>query len=141
MSIYLGNTEIGNGNYLGNLNIRDSNIFMSQSVATTTTTTSTTTTSTTTTSTTTTTTFAPSNVYRCVGCCDSASYYIRWTATGVYATAIPNVIYNTFVGQCMTVTQNVASQSVNFTISNDNADTYVYGTAQCANCIASGHPC
>jgi hypothetical protein len=33
MSIYLGNTEIGNGNYLGNLNIRDSNIFMSQSVA------------------------------------------------------------------------------------------------------------
>jgi hypothetical protein len=32
MSIYLGNTEIGNGNYLGNLNIRDSNIFMSQSV-------------------------------------------------------------------------------------------------------------
>jgi hypothetical protein len=33
MSIYLGNTAIGNGNYLGNLNIRDSNIFMSQSVA------------------------------------------------------------------------------------------------------------
>ena len=33
MSIYLGNTQIGNGNYLGNLNIRDSNIFMSQSVA------------------------------------------------------------------------------------------------------------
>jgi hypothetical protein len=32
MSIYLGNTAIGNGNYLGNLNIRDSNIFMSQSV-------------------------------------------------------------------------------------------------------------
>jgi hypothetical protein len=31
MSIYLGNTAIGNGNYLGNLNIRDSNIFMSQS--------------------------------------------------------------------------------------------------------------
>jgi hypothetical protein len=33
MAIYLGNTAIGNGNYLGNLNIRDSNIFMSQSVA------------------------------------------------------------------------------------------------------------
>ena len=33
MSIYLGNIAIGNGNYLGNLNIRDSNIFMSQSVA------------------------------------------------------------------------------------------------------------
>lgn len=33
MSIYLGNTAIGNGNYLGNLNIRDSNIFVSQSVA------------------------------------------------------------------------------------------------------------
>jgi len=32
MSIYLGNTAIGNGNYLGNLNIRDSNIFVSQSV-------------------------------------------------------------------------------------------------------------
>jgi hypothetical protein len=32
MSIYLGNTAIGNGNYLGNLNIRYSNIFMSQSV-------------------------------------------------------------------------------------------------------------
>ena len=43
MSIYLGNTAIGNGNYLGNLNIPDSNIFMSQSVAPTTTTTSTTT--------------------------------------------------------------------------------------------------
>ena len=28
MSIYLGNTTIGNGNYLGNLNIRDSNIFV-----------------------------------------------------------------------------------------------------------------
>lgn len=33
MAIYLGNTAIGNGNYLGNLNIRDSNIFMSQSAA------------------------------------------------------------------------------------------------------------
>jgi hypothetical protein len=33
MALYLGNTAIGNGNYLGNLNIRDSNIFMSQSVA------------------------------------------------------------------------------------------------------------
>lgn len=33
MALYLGNTPIGNGNYLGNLNIRDSNIFMSQSVA------------------------------------------------------------------------------------------------------------
>jgi hypothetical protein len=32
MSIYLGNQFIGNGNYLGNLNIRDSNIFMSASV-------------------------------------------------------------------------------------------------------------
>ena len=28
MSIYLGNLTIGNGNYLGNLNIRDSNIFI-----------------------------------------------------------------------------------------------------------------
>lgn len=32
MSIYLGNIAIGNGNYLGSLNIADSNIFMSQSV-------------------------------------------------------------------------------------------------------------
>jgi hypothetical protein len=33
MSIYLGNTEIGNGNYLGNMWMPDGNIFMSQSVA------------------------------------------------------------------------------------------------------------
>jgi len=61
MSVYLGNITIGNGNYLGNQNITDNNIFMP-------TTTSTTTTTTTAAPTTTTTTVYPPqywNVRQC----------------------------------------------------------------------------
>ena len=72
MSVYLGNTFIGNGNYLGNLNIPDAGIFVPPPTTTTTTTASPTTTTTTTTTTaapttTTTTLFAPQyfNVRKC----------------------------------------------------------------------------
>jgi len=39
MAVYLGNVSIGNGNYLGNENITDNNIFMPTTTTTTTTTT------------------------------------------------------------------------------------------------------
>jgi hypothetical protein len=82
-----------------------------------------------------TTTQSPST-YRAVGCCDGLNYLVGWTNT--LAPALNATIYNTTVEQCMTIVENVASQSVNFTITNANASTLVYGYPpddQCNRCI------
>lgn len=87
----------------------------------------------------TTTTTASPYTFRAVGCCDSASYYVGWT----YSTspALPQaVFYNPVVGQCMTIVENVVSQSVTMTISSSAQYTslvYGYGTEeQCPRCIS-----
>jgi len=94
-------------------------------------------TTTTTAAPTTTTTLAPSNVWRAVGCCDSASYYVGWTYVGPAQDA---TFYNPVVGTCMTGVENVASQSVSFSITPSNFNTYVYGYPsggdQCSRCIS-----
>ena len=106
------------------------------------------TTSTTTTTagpTTTTTTLSPST-YRAIGCCDSASYYVGWTDTSQFHTASAATFYNPVEDKCMTIVENVASQSVSFTITSSKYSTYVYGYPgiydQCNRCITlGGHPC
>jgi hypothetical protein len=87
--------------------------------------------------TTTTTTLGP-DVWRAVGCCDSASYYVGWTATAY--TASGATLYNPTVDQCMKIVENVVSQSVSFTINNSNypSNVYGYGDDQCNRCIILG---
>lgn len=105
----------------------------------------TTTTTTTAAPTTTTTTISPST-YRAIGCCDSASYYVGWTDTSAFHTASAATFYNPVEDTCMTIVENVPSQSVSFTITAGNYSTYVYGYPgvydQCNRCITIGnHPC
>ena len=110
---------------------------------TTTTTAGPTTTTTTSTTTTSTTTAGPSFVYRAVGCCDpSSSYYVGWTYTA--SAAIPATIYNPIADTCMTLVENVSSQSVSFTITFENrlSNVYGYGDDQCNRCAILGtHIC
>jgi hypothetical protein len=89
--------------------------------------------------TTTTTTAAPSIAWRAVGCCDSASYYVGWSYT--VSPADNATLYNPNVGQCMTIVENVASQSVSFSINTAGEWLgFVYGYPepginQCERCI------
>jgi hypothetical protein len=83
----------------------------------------------------------PSATYRAVGCCDSASYYVGFTAT---SEPIGLTLYNPIEDACMTLVESVASQSVSFTITDANALTYGYGYGedQCNRCIIlGGHEC
>jgi len=78
--------------------------------------------------------------YRAIGCCDSASYYVGWTATSI--TASGATLYNPVIGDCMTIIENVGPLSASFTITQDNYLTYVYGygDVQCTNCT-NAYPC
>lgn len=96
---------------------------------------------------TTTTTAGPSTAYRAVGCCDSQSYYVAWTADVTLGQGVPlnQTIYNPTVSQCMKIVENVTTQSVSFTITNANYTTYTYGydgypNEQCIVCVES-NPC
>ena len=96
---------------------------------------------------TTTTTAGPSSTYRAISCCDSASYYVGWTAAVIPGQGAPlnQTIYNPTVGECMKIVENVVTQSATFTITNANYSTYTYGydsylNEQCIHC-KENNPC
>jgi hypothetical protein len=104
-----------------------------------------TTTTTSTTSTTTTTTQAPTKYWNLVGCCTSGSYVIADNTTG-NVFGVNYTLYNPSEDQCMTAVSSATSQSVTFTLTDANIQTYVYGVNgvynQCDRCITLGnHPC
>jgi hypothetical protein len=79
----------------------------------------------------------PPAVFRAVGCCDSASYYLGFTAN---RTALGLTLYNPIEDTCMTIVESAVSQSVSFTMTEANYLTYGYGYGddQCNRCIILG---